>query len=214
MQDNDKLVLCSEPHACAQTAVRQWDVSEMRMTDKDTTQNQSSEDDEDIGDNIAGKNLDPEAVQIAVVQQVRVGQCWQANQHETRWNNLIDINKGDGDVVEIWSRLVATDLKVHQVKMGILRDDTFGAAPPSHTMRLLFGKIMTRSNQTLPHTSNTTSAHRVAARTSATWLVWTVAQEHVRSERCSGEFRIDQEDNDNDTQRSPTSVNEGLALQA
>ena len=31
-----KLVLCSEPHACAQTAVRQWDGSEMRMTDKDT----------------------------------------------------------------------------------------------------------------------------------------------------------------------------------
>ena len=31
-----KLVLCSEPHACAQTAVRQWDVSQMRMTEKDT----------------------------------------------------------------------------------------------------------------------------------------------------------------------------------
>ena len=31
-----KLVLCSEPHACAQTAVRQWDDRQMRMTDKDT----------------------------------------------------------------------------------------------------------------------------------------------------------------------------------
>ena len=31
-----KLVLCSEPHACAQTAVRQWDESQTGMTDKDT----------------------------------------------------------------------------------------------------------------------------------------------------------------------------------
>ena len=42
----------------------------------------------------------------------------------------IDINKGDGDRVESMSRLVATELEVHQVKMGILRDDVFFSATP------------------------------------------------------------------------------------
>ena len=31
-----KLVLCSEPHACAQNSCETWDVSQMRMTGKDT----------------------------------------------------------------------------------------------------------------------------------------------------------------------------------
>ena len=35
------------------------------------------------------------------------------------------------------SRLVTTEVRVHQVKMGILRDDGFSAAPPLEVVRPL-----------------------------------------------------------------------------
>ena len=46
------------------------------------------------------------------------------------------------------SRLLATELKVHQVKMGILRDDVFfSLTPPSETVRLLMKLTMIESKQ-------------------------------------------------------------------
>ena len=44
----------------------------------------------------------------------------------TNWSNT---NKGDVDKVVSRLRLVATEFEVHQVKMGILRDDVFSATP-------------------------------------------------------------------------------------
>ena len=52
----------------------------------------------------------------------------------TKW---IDINQGDGDRVEIRSKLVATELKVQQFKMGILRDDGSSATPSLEAVCLL-----------------------------------------------------------------------------
>ena len=60
----------------------------------------------------------------------------------------IDINKGDGDRVESMSRLLATELKVHQVKMGILRDDVFFSLTSQlETVRLLMKLTMIESKQ-------------------------------------------------------------------
>ena len=102
----------------------------------------TAEDYENICDNITGKRLSLEAVQIAmreevefmdklaVLKEVPVEQSWSetnAKPIEIKW---IYTNKGDGDPVESMSRLVATELEVHQVKMGILRDNVFSATPP------------------------------------------------------------------------------------
>ena len=97
---------------------------------------------ENICDNITGKRLSPEAVRIArreevefmdklaVLKEVPVEQSWSetnAKPIEIKW---IYTNKGDGDRVESMSRLVAIELEVHQVKMGIFRDNVFSATPP------------------------------------------------------------------------------------
>ena len=64
---------------------------------------------------------------------------------ETHWNEVV--NKGDGHRVEIRSRLLTTELKAHQVDMGILRDNVFGATPPLQSVRLLRSLMMTESKQ-------------------------------------------------------------------
>ena len=64
------------------------------------------------------------------MKDVPIEQRWQeahTRPIETKW---IDINKGDGDRVEIRSRHVATQLKMHPVKVGILPDDVSSATPP------------------------------------------------------------------------------------
>ena len=93
----------------------------------------TTEDYNNICDNIIGKRWSPEAVHIAkrealefldnlaVLEEVPVGQCGLETNAKPIGKKWIDINKGDGDRVEIRSRLMATELKVDQVKMGILR---------------------------------------------------------------------------------------------
>ena len=67
---------------------------------------------------------------MVVLKEVPVEQSWSetnAKPIEIKW---IYTNKGDGDRVESMSRLLATELKIHQVKMGILRDDVFFSLTP------------------------------------------------------------------------------------
>ena len=52
---------------------------------------------------------------------------------------------------EIRSRLVATELKDHQVKIGLLCDDIFSATPPLEAVRLLMSLVTTESKQAKSH---------------------------------------------------------------
>ena len=88
-----------------------------------------------IWDNITGKRLSPKAVRmarceelgfihnLAVLKEVPVEQCWMATNAKNFRKKWSDITRADGDRVEFRSRLVATELMVHQLKMSILRDD-------------------------------------------------------------------------------------------
>ena len=101
----------------------------------------------------------PEAVQIArrvelefmdklaALKEGRVEQCWSETNAKPFGTKWIDISKGDGDRVEIRSRLVATDLKVRQGQMGVLPDDVFNATPPLDALRFLMTLMMTESMQ-------------------------------------------------------------------
>ena len=64
-------------------------------------------------------------------------QCWLGTNPKPIGTKWIAINKGDGDRVETRSQLVATEPKVHPIKMGLLRDDVFSATPPLEALRLL-----------------------------------------------------------------------------
>ena len=80
----------------------------------------TADDYENISDNITGKTLSPEAVQIArreelgsmgelaVSKEVSFEQCRSETNAKPNGTKWIDIKKGDGDRVEIRSRLVAS----------------------------------------------------------------------------------------------------------
>ena len=76
---------------------------------------------------------------LAVLKEVLVEQCRSETNAKPIGTKWVDINKGDGDRVEIRSRPVATALKVLQVKMGILRVDVFSAMPPLEARAALDG---------------------------------------------------------------------------
>ena len=117
----------------------------------------TAEDFDNICDNITGKRWSPEAVQtarreelefietLAVLKEVPVEQRWLETNAKAIGTKWIDINKGDGDRVEIRSTLVAEELKVLQVKMGILHDDIFSATPPLEALRLFMILMMIES---------------------------------------------------------------------
>ena len=95
------------------------------------------------------KRLSPEAVQtgrrqelkfvhrLPLLKEVSVEQCWLETNSKPIGTKWIDINKGDGDPVEIRPSLVAREREGHQVKMGISRDDVFRAATPFEAVGLL-----------------------------------------------------------------------------
>ena len=66
---------------------------------------------------------------LRFLQEVPFEQCWLEPNTIPIGTNWSDTNKGDVDKVVSRLRLVATEFKVHQVKMGILRDDVFSATP-------------------------------------------------------------------------------------
>ena len=69
------------------------------------------------------------------------------DERETHGTKRVDTTEGDEDRVDIRSHLVATELKVHQVKIGILRDDVFSATPPLEAGQLLRSLLTTESKQ-------------------------------------------------------------------
>ena len=102
------------------------------------------------------------------------------------------------------SRLVAIEENVHEVKMGILRDDVFSATPPVEAVRLLMRLMMTESWQATSFGLMFVDISRAhfhspsRRRVFAEWLperelrlVWSVTQEHVRNTRRGGELRSD-----------------------
>ena len=114
----------------------------------------------------------------------------------------VDTTEGDGDRVDIRSNLVATELKIHQEKIGILRDDVFSATPPVEAGRLLRSLMTTESKQAKSHKLmfiDISSAHffspsrrrvcvELLPQKEKVRLVWSVTQEHVRNTRRGGEF--------------------------
>ena len=88
----------------------------------------TAEDHDNICDNILGKRLSPEAVQtgrrqqlklmhrLPLLKEVPVERCWLETNAKPIGTKWIDINKGDGDPIEIRPSLVARELGVHQVK--------------------------------------------------------------------------------------------------
>ena len=96
--------------------------------------------------------MSPDAVQIARLGELEFmdklrflhevllsSPRWKTKPTGTKW--------GDGDRVDIQSRHVATELKVHPIKMGILRDDVFSATPPLEAVRLLMSLMMAENTQ-------------------------------------------------------------------
>ena len=90
----------------------------------------TAEDHENICDNIFGKRLSLEAVQIGRREDFEFmdrlaswKKLWLDGVGRRRTRSPFERSgltstRGDGDRVEICSRLVATELKVHQIKMG------------------------------------------------------------------------------------------------
>ena len=111
-------------------------------------------------DNIVGNRWSPDAVhtakdlevidKLAVLKAIPAEQCWSDTYAEPFGTKWIDINKGDGDRVEVRSRLEATEMKVHQVKMGTLCDVLFCAAQPLEAVRLIVSLMMIDKNQVKP----------------------------------------------------------------
>ena len=102
--------------------------------------------------------MSPEAVQIARREELEfmnkfgglrgvfVEQCWKRTRSSLERSGPTS-TKGDGDRVQIRSRLAATDLKVHEVKTDVLRGDVFSATPLSGAVRLFLSLTVTENKQ-------------------------------------------------------------------
>ena len=98
------------------------------------------------------------------------------------------------------SGLVATELKVQEVKMGIWRDDVFSATSPLEAVRLVVRFTVTESVNKLMFVDIRRAHFQSHPEDECLWsclrnekarLVWIVAQEHKRNTRRGGEFRSD-----------------------
>ena len=84
---------------------------------------------------------------LGVMTEVPVEQCWLETNAKPVGTKWVDIDKGDGERVEVRSRLVAMELKSQQVRAGISRDDVFSATPPLEAGRLLLRLMMTERKE-------------------------------------------------------------------
>ena len=95
---------------------------------------------------MTGKRLGPDAVRIARREELEFIDKIAVLKEAHRSASGLTSAKGDGDRIEIRSRLTATELNVHHVKIGILRVDVFSATPPFVAVRLLMSSMTTEPN--------------------------------------------------------------------
>ena len=76
----------------------------------------------------------------------------------------IDINTGEGE------------LKVHQFKMGILRDDVFSATPPLEAVWLLMSLMMAERKPSRTNSCSLTSAELTSIRHAEDECLWSCLQ--------------------------------------
>ncbi len=132
-----------------------------------------------------------------------VEQCWLETHAQLVGTKWIGISKGDGDRVDVRSRLAATELKLHQANAGILRGDVFSANPPLEAVRLLISLMMIehkvakqddvrRHHQSpLSLADEATCVRGFDAGAGTAWLLRALGEFDVRRERCGGELRRD-----------------------
>ena len=109
----------------------------------------ASEDDRWFYDDISGKTLPTTLVQSASAEEIKFIdkiKLWEAVPRsnmeadseivDTRW---VDVNKGDEDMLEVRSRLVAREIKKRKSTIG----HYFAAMPPLHALKFLFSIAVT-----------------------------------------------------------------------
>ena len=79
-------------------------------------------------------------IRKGVWNEVDVAECWDRTGREPVTIRWVDTDKGEGDEVKIWSRLVARDFKIKGEKD---REDLFAATPPLELLRMLISKSAT-----------------------------------------------------------------------